>query len=200
VQAKWNLSEGDLPTDQRHTGRVYLVWDLVNTKHNLLSVSLMESYFSGTPYGANGNIYAYPYVPNPGYANRPVTVGYWFTPRDAFHTDNITRTDIGFNYSFRFPALGSEIELFIHPYVTNVFNEQGAVYEDQTIYTRYSGSSWRLFNPFTTTPTECPQGTAAATCKADGANWQKGPNFGKPLSAADYQTPRTYSVSFGVRF
>jgi hypothetical protein len=199
-QAKWNLSEGDLPTDQRHTGRVYLVWDLVNTKHNLLSVSLMESYFSGTPYGANGNIYAYPYVPNPGYANRPVTVGYWFTPRDAFHTDNITRTDIGFNYSFRFPALGSEIELFIHPYVTNVFNEQGAVYEDQTVFTRYSGSNWRLFNPFTTTPTECPQGTAAATCKENNNNWQKGPNFGKPVGTADYQTPRTYSVSFGVRF
>jgi hypothetical protein len=201
VQAKWNLSEGDLPTDQRHTGRVYLVWDLLNTRHHLLSVSFMESYFSGTPYGANGNIYSYPYVTDaPDYATPPVTVGYWFTPRDAFHTDNITRTDIGFNYSFRFPALGSDIELFIHPYVTNVLNEQGAVYEDQTVYTRYSGSSWPLFNPFTTTPKECPQGTARADCKTMKANWQKGPNFGKPVGTADYQTPRTFSVSFGVRF
>lgn len=200
TQPSWRNPKGDLSGDQRHTGRVYVVWDAVNTKHNLLSFSLMQSYFSGTPYGATGNVYSYPYVPNPGYAQRPTTVTYYFSARDAYHTDNITRTDIGLNYSFRFPALGADVELFIHPYVTNVFNEQGVINVDQTVYSRYSGSSWLLFNPFTTTPKECAQGTAAATCRADGANWQKGPNFGKPLSAADYQTPRTYAVSFGVRF
>jgi hypothetical protein len=68
------------------------------------------------------------------------------------------------------------------------------------VFTRYSGPSWLLFNPFTTTPVECPQGTSAANCKAMGANWQKGPNFGKPLSATSYQLPRTFTVSFGVRF
>lgn len=199
-QQSWTNPKGDLPGDQRHNGRVYAVWEALNTKHNLLSVSLMWSYFSGTPYSALGSIYSYPYVTNPGYATRPTTVTYYFSKRGAYLTDNISRTDIGINYSFRFPALGSDVELFIHPYVTNVFNNMGVVNVDQTIYTRYSGSSWLLFDPFNATPKECPQGTARADCKAMGANWQKGPNFGKPLSATDYQTPRTYIVSLGVRF
>jgi hypothetical protein len=199
-QASWNDPKGDLTGDQRNTARVYAVWDIVNTKHHVLSLSLMESYFSGNPYEAVGNVYSYPYVTNPGYATRPTTVGYFFSKRGAYLTDNITRTDIAFNYSFRIPTLGTDLEFFIHPIVTNVFNEQGVDNVDQTVYTRYNGSSWLLFDPFTTTPKECPQGTAAADCKAMGANWQKGPNFGKPLSATDYQNPRTISVSFGVRF
>ncbi|HVN30717.1 MAG TPA: carboxypeptidase regulatory-like domain-containing protein [Thermoanaerobaculaceae bacterium] len=199
-EQRWTNPKGDLPGDQRNLGRIYGVWDILNTKHNLLSVSLMWSYWSGTPYGASGNIYSYPYVTNPGYATRPTTVTYWFTSRDAYHTDNLNSTDLGLNYSFRFPGLGSNVELFIHPYVTNVFNNMGVDTPNQTVYTRYNGSSWLLFNPFTTTPKECPQGTAAATCKAAGDNWQKGPSFGQPLSATDYQNPRTYMVSFGVRF
>ncbi len=196
----WTNPKGYLPGDQRNVARVWAVWDAVNTKHNLLSFSLMEFYASGTPYSANGNIYSYPYVPNPGYATRPTTVTYYFTKRDAYRTDNITRTDIALNYSFRLPALGTNVELFVHPMVTNVFNERAVVNPDQAVKTRYNGSSWLLFNPFTATPKECPQGTAAATCKASGANWQKGPNFGKALSPTDYQNPRTFSVSFGVRF
>jgi len=43
------------------------------------------------------------------------------------------------------------------------------------------------FNPFTTKPVE-------------GTNYIHGPNFGKPASESDYQTPRTYRVSLGVRF
>jgi hypothetical protein len=31
-------------------------------------------------------------------------------------------------------------------------------------------------------------------------NWQKGPNFGKPNAPTDYQTPRTFAISFGIRF
>jgi len=28
----------------------------------------------------------------------------------------------------------------------------------------------------------------------------KGPNFGKPTAVASYQTPRTFTLSLGVRF
>lgn len=56
------------------------------------------------------------------------------------------------------------------------------------------------FNPFTTTPIECQQGAAAATCQGMGANFQRGPNFGKPATETDYQTPRTYRFSVGLRF
>jgi hypothetical protein len=33
-----------------------------------------------------------------------------------------------------------------------------------------------------------------------GANWKKAPTFGKPNTPADYQTPRTFVLSLGVRF
>jgi outer membrane receptor for ferrienterochelin and colicin len=198
---KWSAPSGDLPIDQRHRGRVWAVWDLISSRHNTLSVSLMESYFSGTPYGAVGAVRSYLYVPNPGYVNVPSSVTYYFTGRDAFRTDNITRTDISVNYGFRFPALGKDVEIFLIPQLTNAFNEHGVTAPNTTVYD-YTTYSARLasFNPFTTTPVECPQGASTADCKAVGANWQRGPNFGKPTSPAAYQTPRTFSLSVGFRF
>ncbi|MGD1147539.1 MAG: TonB-dependent receptor [Thermoanaerobaculaceae bacterium] len=200
-QQKWTNPIGNLSNDQRNRGRVWAVWDLINTRHSSLSASLMESYWSGTPYSAVGQIYSYPYVvPNPGYAQRPTTVTYFFSKRGAYFTDNVTSTDLSVNYSFKLPAFGADLEFYVVPQITNIFNEMAVTAPDTTVFTRYSGPSWLLFNPFTTTPVECPQGTSAANCKAMGANWQKGPNFGKPLSATSYQLPRTFTVSFGVRF
>jgi hypothetical protein len=198
---KWSNPSGDLLTDQRHRGRIYLVWDAINSKHNNLSISLMESYFSGTPYGAVGAVRSYYYVTNPGYINRPATVTYYFTPRDAYLTENVTRTDISVNYGFKFPALGKEFEIFVIPAVTNVFNEHAVMSPNTTVYD-YTNASSRVnrFDPFTATPTECPQGTASATCKASGANWQKGPNFGKATAPSNYQTPRRFTLSVGFRF
>jgi hypothetical protein len=43
------------------------------------------------------------------------------------------------------------------------------------------------FNPFTETPVE-------------GRHFRLGESFGTARNALDYQTPRTYRVSFGVRF
>ena len=197
----WSNPSGDLLTDQRHRGRIWVVWDAINSKHNNLSFSLMESYFSGTPYGAVGAVRSRDYITNPGYINRPSTVTYYFTPRDAFHTDNITRTDISVTYGFKFPALGKEFEIFVIPAVQNVFNESGVLSVDTTVYD-YTNASSRVnnFNPFTTTPTECPQGTAGSTCKASGANWQKAPTFGTATGPSNYQTPRRFNLSVGFRF
>ena len=196
----WTNPIGNLSNDQRHRGRVWAVWDIINTRHNTLSASLMESYWSGTPYSAVGSVYSYPYVTNPGYHQYPTTVTYFFSKRGAYVTDSVTSTDLSINYSFKLPAFGTELEFYVIPQITNMFNEQAVTGPNTTVYTRYSGSSWLLFNPFTTAPKECPQGTAAADCKAMGANWQKGPSFGKPLSATSYQVPRTITLSFGVRF
>ena len=69
-----------------------------------------------------------------------------------------------------------------------------------TVNTAAQSSNFAAFNPFTTTPIECPQGTAGAACKAMGANYQKGSLYGTPTSAASYQTPRYFQVSVGVRF
>jgi outer membrane receptor for ferrienterochelin and colicin len=198
----WSNPTGDLSSDQRHRGRVWVVWDALSTKHNTLSVSLMQSYFSGTPYEATGSISTRSYVPaGLPYVNPPATVTYYFTKRGAYHTDNITRTDLSLNYGFKFPALGKDVEIFLIPQLTNVFNEHGVAGVNTTVYTNYNSSSYAKFNPFTTAPSECPQSDTRAQCKAAGTyNWQKGPSFGKPTGPSNYQTPRTFALSVGLRF
>ncbi|MCU0482674.1 MAG: TonB-dependent receptor [Chloroflexi bacterium] len=200
-QESWSYPTGYLAADQRNRGRLWYVWDFLSSKHHRMNLSVMESFFSGAPYGANGNISIQPYVTNPGYQTPPTSVGYWFTGRDAYRTDNITRTDLAIGYSFVFPAMGSSVELFVEPRVTNLFNEQGVVNVDTTVYTsRSSGRGLTRFNPFTSQPVECPQGSSAAQCQAAGANWMKGTDFGQPIAVADYQAPRTFTVSLGIRF
>ena len=53
-------------------------------------------------------------------------------------------------------------------------------------------TGFRPFNPFTTTPVEGPSGS--------GANFQRSAAFGRPRSPLDYQTPRTFRFSVGIRF
>ena len=199
---------GYLYADQRNRVRVFGVWDLLNTTHNKLSVSLMETYASGNAYQAVGNITIQPYVTNPGYLTPPTNVSYYFTPRGAFRMDSLNSTDLSFNYAFVIPALGTGFQFFLEPRVTNVFNNHAVINVDTTVYTsRTAGKGLSTFNPFTTKPVECPQSDTAAQCSAMGANWQLAPAFGQPqvattaaYSAGDFQMPRTFVVSFGVRF
>ncbi|HWS72927.1 MAG TPA: hypothetical protein VN605_12480, partial [Thermoanaerobaculia bacterium] len=64
-----------------------------------------------------------------------------------------------------------------------------------TVVTASTAAGLKYFNPFTDTPVE-------------GVNWRKGANFGKPRNATtfvgtaqgDFQLPRTFLMSFGVKF
>ena len=199
---------GYLSADQRNRVRIFGVWDLINATHNKLSVSLMETYASGTPYQAVGNITIQPYVTNPGYLNPPSAVSYYFSPRSAFRLDSLNSTDLSFNYAFVIPGLGAGFQFFLEPRVTNVFDNHAVLNVDTTVYTsRSSGRGLSPFNPFTTKPIECPQNDTPEQCQAMGANWQLGPAFGQPQTpttaantGGDFQMPRTFVVSFGVRF
>ena len=83
---------------------------------------------------------------------------------------------------------GTELELFVQPEVTNLFNENGVVHVDSTVFTAWSpGSGLEPFDPWTTAPVES-------------VHWAKGPRFGRPVLESDYQAPRTFRVSLGVRF
>ncbi|MGV8041681.1 MAG: TonB-dependent receptor domain-containing protein [Thermoanaerobaculaceae bacterium] len=202
---KQNNPKGLLSSDATHRARLYGVYDILNGKHNRLSVSLMQNFFSGTPYGANAAIRIQPYVSQAvldQYLTPPTTVTYYFTDRDKWRTPDITRTDISFTYTFAFNAIGKEIQLFLTPSVTNVFNEQELVNFNTTVYTgANAGRGLVNFNPFTTKPVECTQKNASGTvCTQTGANWMKGPNWGKPTLVTHYQTPRTFTVSAGFRF
>ena len=99
------------------------------------------------------------------------------------HTANITQTDLALNYFL--PVHNTQ--LFVETQALNVFNRHGRVSFNTDV------NLLKPFNPFTQTPVE-------------GVNWEKGEDFGKAqnptslFTAGDYQLPRTYRLSVGVRF
>ena len=152
-QQSWNFPTGDLPQDQRHRVRLFGTFDMpVPKAMGLWSISAIQAYDSGLPYGAVGKVRAQNYVTNPGYAQPPTTVTYYYSSRDAFTTPSVKRTDLALNWSYKFGGL---VEVFIQPQIINVFNYQqiatniGHQHDDQdaTTNTRLAN-----FNPFTTTP------------------------------------------------
>jgi hypothetical protein len=195
--AAWTRPVGDLGADQRHKIRLWAIWDLpINVSWFRASFSVLEQVDTGVPYGAVGTVDSRPYVTNPGYLTPPSTVTYYFTARDAFRTDTISRTDLSLNMTFR---PWQTLELFIEPQVLNAFNEQNLVGVSTTIQTRVSSgsSAFAAFNPFTETPKQGPAATGGATPTN---NWNYASTFGLPTGATSYQTPRTFRFSVGLRF
>lgn len=202
-QARWAFPVGELGSSQRHKARAWVVWDALATRHSRLSVSLLHSFFSGRPYGASAPVETSWYmtgVPHPAYRTPPTVQTYYFTRRDAFRTDNVNATDLSVHYAFVVPALGADFQFFVQPSVTNLFNNQAVTNPSTAVYTaRNPGTGLVPFNAFTDQPVECTE-TAKNTCTATGANWMKASTWGQPQQPGDYQAPRAYTVSFGVRF
>jgi Carboxypeptidase regulatory-like domain/TonB-dependent Receptor Plug Domain len=169
--------------DQRHRARVWLVYR-VPVRWGDLAAAILESYDSGLPYEAVGLIDPRPYVRNPGYAEPPSTVMYFFTKPGSFRTDDITRTDLAVTCGIR---VFRNAELFVRPEVLNLFNEKAVVGVDTTVLTAQNSSELRRFDPFNEKPVR-------------GVNYELSQTFGKPTGSADYQLPRTFRVSMGVRF
>jgi hypothetical protein len=208
-QPAWNFPEGDLPTDQRHRARLWLNYH--SQRFPGLTLSALELLESGVPYGAvnTSGVDPRPYIANPGYVNPPTgtQTTYYFTARDAFHTESQVRTDVAVNYAYRL-AGARGIQLFGQLQVINVFNQSqlcacgGTAFGtgssanagginiqriDSTVLTPVTTARLQPFDPFTTTPVQ-------------GTNWDFGPNFGKAISRFAYTTPRSLRLSFGVRF
>ena len=188
----WAGPSGNLSQDERHRVRLFGAYDLNIPKAlGHLGVSTVFQFDTGTPYSAAANpalsagVNVAKYVSNPGYATPPVTQVYYFSSRGAYFTENVYRTDLALNYSYDI----GPVQLFVQPQVLNVFNAQHSIAVNTTVFTTQNDPTGKLvdFNPFTTAPKE-------------GVNWEKGPNFGKPTSAAMYQFPRTFQVSVGLRF
>ncbi len=193
-QASWNYPTRLLPADQRHRARAYASYDLP-TRAGDFNVSLLQQFDSGRPASVVGSIDSRPYVTNPGYLTPPASVSYFFQPA-AVKTNNISRTDLALNYKIR---LARGIDFLVQPEILNLFNEHGVVSFNQEVLTALdcNGTSTqnaacpaaglKTFNPFTETPVE-------------GTHYIKGAGFGKPETQSDYQTPRTFRVSVGLRF
>jgi hypothetical protein len=182
-EARWNAPSGDLLIDQTHKFALFAVWEAFKTDRQRLAISARQLYNSGFAYSAIGNVGTRAYVTNPGYVSPPTQVPYFFSDRGDFRTDDISSTSLGFNYSVFF----GNFEIFGQLDVTNVFNEDGAVNVNQSVFTARNDPNMQVFDPYTETPVE-------------GVHWRKGANFGKPLAVADLQLPRTYALSLGVRF
>jgi outer membrane receptor protein involved in Fe transport len=202
----WHSPDGDLATDRRHNFRAWAIYQIFDTDHHGLSVSLLQNFASGLPYGAQGLVDSRNFVTNPGYTTPPNTVIYYFTERDAFRTEDVTATDLSLNYAFKFQVAGRQLEVFFQPEVLNVFNEDGIIststnFFSQAIFdattstaTSCNGARCQPFNPFTTTPVE-------------GVHWAKRPSaangfggFGQATTPDAYQTARTFRFSIGLRF
>lgn len=181
-EARWNSPYGDLAVDQRHKVRAWLTWDAIATDHHSLTVSVMESFWTGENYSAIRSVDTGSYVTNPGYEAPNSRWDYYFSGRGEYRWDDITRTDLAVNYSFFLNVFGRDIEVFLQPEILNLLNEQGQIGGNSSI--RLIGDG---FDPFTETPVE-------------GIDWEKGDSFGQPTGEGDYQDPRTFRLSLGVRF
>ena len=202
-QATWNSPQGDLSTDQRHRARFWANYSVPWVDR--LMVSALQEVASGVPYGAAGLVDARSFVTNPGYVTPQggSSEAYFYTSRDAFRTEATYRTDLAVNYSYGVKTGSRQAEFFAQAQVLNLFNgfqlcgcgadvfsNGGAVVTsriDQSILSPVNSPAYQKFNPFTTTPVQ-------------GVNWNYGPNFGKALNRLAYTTPRTFRVTFGVRF
>ncbi len=187
---EWNTPTGDLSIDQRHKLRVWANFEKRFAKAGRLSLGLLERVSSGQPYSAAGSVDSRPFVTNPGYLTPPATVTYYYGGRGSFKTDTVSATDVSLNYRLRAGFL-KKGEMFVKIVVDNVLNQSAQDnVGNQTVYSASNQNPERTmqaFNPFTTTPVV-------------GVNFQLGPNFGKALSASDYQAARSYYFSLGFRF
>ena len=211
-QASWNFPDGDLAVDQRHRARLWVNYNPPYVPG--LTISFLQALESGVPYAAvnTNGVDPRPYVTNPGnaYVSPPsnTTTTYYFGPRDEFHTEGQIRSDLAFNY-VRTVSSRSRVQLFAQAQILNIFNQfqlcgcgstvfgtgsaanAGGVNLqrlDTTVLTPgTTASRFASFNPFTTEPVQ-------------GVNWDYGPNFGTAANRFAYTTPRTFRMSFGVRF
>jgi outer membrane receptor protein involved in Fe transport len=210
-QASWNYPVGDLAADQRHRVRVFGDYRFLE-RFGTMSVSGIEQAASGVPYGAVGSVNPGPFVANPGYITPPsnaAPVTYYFTARDAFHTEPTYRFDAALNYAYKLGPSKHRAEIFAQALVLNLFNQfqlcgcgaaiqnNGGAVDITTLNTgvrsNINDPTFAAFNPFTTTPVQ-----------GAGQNWLPDPRanslFGTAKTRFAFTSPRTFRVSFGVRF
>ena len=175
---EWNVPSGYVGSDQRHRFRAFAVWDVISTSRHNLSVSWLENFWTGENYSLTASVEIDDdWVTNPGYEDPPDSLTYYFGGRGAEHWDNVHRSDFSLNYGFFIKS----VELFFQGDVLNVFNEAARDGGVTTI------NVLNDFNPYTETPVE-------------GVDWERDEDFGSATTEDDFQTPRFYRFSVGIRF
>ena len=191
-ERSWRYPTGALGADQRHRARVFGTYTLPSDRLGTFSIGFIEQLQSGTPYGAVGAVDVSPFVDNPGYALPDFMQSYAFTPRDEFRTEAMMRTDLSLNFQRALSSRHST-QVFAQLQLLNVFNQfqvfnaaSGNI--NATVLTAVDDPDrFATFNPFAETPVQ-------------GTHWDYGDQFGKPVGKDAYTLPRTFRMSFGLRF
>jgi outer membrane receptor protein involved in Fe transport len=211
-----NNPEGYLANDQRHKFRGWISYDQP-TPIGAFNFSVLQRFDSGTPYSAIGvidprcrpsatNNTRCTRIANPGYASPPTGTNFFFSDRGEFNWDNITATDLAINYDA--PQIG-RAQLYVQAELRNAFNRQAVVNGNTTVFTASNNAAGctpsadlttnrclQYFDPFT------------MTAPVRGVHYQLSSQFGKPANPTtfigttqgDFQLPRTFLMSFGVKF
>ncbi len=186
----WNRPIGDLSIDQRHKLRLWANYDATLGRAGRVNLGVLQRVNSGQPFSANASIDTRPFVTNPGYQTPDGTIEYYFGGRGSFRTDTIWATDLSLNYNLPI-GLGRKSELFARFVVANLFHNTGQdSSSNQTVFTasnQNAAATMQRFNPFSETPVA-------------GVHYELSPTFGVPLTAGDYQPPRSYYFALGFRF
>ncbi len=186
-QESWNYPMGYNPGDQRHKARAWLSYTLPTPQPlGHVDVGVLQRADSGVAVDVNGSVTSQTFVTNPGYVTPVSSVAYYVIPRGSFRWDSVWSTDLAVTWGKKLPQMGTT-ELFFRGVVGNVLNKAARVRGDIGINTRFNNTTYQAFNPFTTTPVQ-------------GVNWDYSPTFGQPQAFDDYQRPRDFSFSAGIRF
>jgi hypothetical protein len=195
---------GDLSSDQRHRGRVFVNYDKKLGSFGSLGIGLLEMINSGSPYGASGSIDMRRYVTNPGYATAQggSTVTYYFTARDEYRLPWNFRTDVSVNYSYK---IAGHYEMFWQGQVLNLLNATrlsslGNI--NTTVMTADVPGAIKGLLPFNAFSADPVLGTNyvldPGTTNKDGHG--NPVPFGQALRYDAYQVPLTFRMNFGFRF
>lgn len=185
----WAAPAGNLRSDRRHRTHFWAIGQPIESESvGRLTVGLLWRLESGTPYGAVGWIDPRPFVANPGVAQPPAAVPYYFTGRDAFRSDGLQRIDLSFQFARPVPGM-LRGEWFVRADVLNVFDDTATLdpWRDGLVVTALQDPS-RLspFNPFADQPVE-------------GVHWIRDTRF--PSGTGALRTlPRSFRWFVGIRF
>ncbi len=208
--AQYNPS-GYLSADQRHRLRAWAAMDMP-TAFGKFNLSLLERFDSGTPYSLVGTAVVSPYTAAikaaTNYVKPPTTLAYYFSKRGEFRFDDVTSTDLALNYEYPFV---NAVRFFAQAQLLNAFNHQGQIGGDTSVLTNAQTNCFQTALDANGKQVRCARfNPYAGDVPKEGVNYQKGPLFGRPTTAAttanvaagtaSFQLPRTYRFSLGVRF
>ena len=186
-EERWNYPMGYNPGDQRHKTRIWLDYEVpIASRFGSTHIGLIQRADSGLAVDVDGSVDTRTYVANPGYVTPVQNVGYYFIPRGSFRWDAVYSTDVAVTWTRQVPRAGGT-EMFCRAVTMNIFNRGARTRGDIALLTRVNDTRYQAFNPFTTTPER-------------GVHWEYSPTFGEPQAFDDYQDPREFSFSVGVRF